>query len=173
MSRTTFALIAFAVALAVHIFVILPLEGSREAIQEQLFIEHKSLIKHERFLTESAGAKQELESLKRKMQRLEKRIVREKDSSLAFASIQGAVQDMASSAGIRVNSIKPLSPDETGVYSRMPLFLDGTGDMLGLSSFLKLLDSSRELISIDKLGITRGRKGKLRIKIELSGLMKK
>lgn len=172
MSRTTIALAIAAAIIAMHVLIVAPMGDSREAIQEQLFVEHRSLMKHERFIAEGHGATEELEALKGALKRQERRIVNEKDPSLAFATIQGKVQDMASGAGLRVNSMKPLAPKDIGTYSRMPLFLDATGDMRGFSSFLKLVDSSEDLLSLDKLSVTVAPRGVLRIKMELSGLMK-
>ncbi len=173
MSRTTIALIVVAALLAVHVLFIAPLDEKREAMQEQLFIDHKALVKFERFIASGADSEIKLDELRLELKKLEKNIINESDPSLAFASLQSEVQDMADGAGLSVNSVKPLEPEETDGYRSMPLFMDSSGGVEALSAFLKMLDRSKKLISLEKISISTAPRGGLRIKMEFSGLMKK
>ena len=173
MSRTTKVLIAAAAVLTFYTVLVAPLEDKREGIREHLYIEHRSLEKHERFIKGGGGAKEQMEAIRIELESLEKGLIKEKDSSLAFATLQGELQDMAGGARIQVNSIKPLEPEEQDPYVTIPLLLDASSDIRGLSAFLKMLESSGELISLDKLSVSLAPQGGLRIKLQMSGLMKK
>ncbi len=173
MSRTTLGLMVVAALIAVHVLFIAPLDDKREAMQEQMFIDHKALVKFERFLASGADSQKKLDELRQELKKLEKNIIDESDPSLAFASLQSDIQDMADGAGLSVNSVKPLEPQEADGYRTMPLFLDSSGGMEALSAFLKMLDSSRKLISLEKINIAAAPRGGLRIKMEFSGLMKR
>ena len=172
MSRTTLGFMVVAAVVAVYVLSIAPLDQKREEMQERMFLEHKALLKYERFATGGDDAKRELETLRRKVAKLEKRIIDEEDRSLALASLQSKVQDMADGSGLKVNSVKPLEPEDIEGYRTLPLFLDTSGGMGQLSSFLKMLDRSGDLVSLEKINISRAPRGGLRVKMQLTGLMK-
>ena len=71
-----------------------------------------------------------------------------------------------------VKSIKPLPFVDYGGYTGLPILLDCMGDIGNLSRFLNFLDSTWELIAIDKLNVATSAGGVLRIKVQLSGLKK-
>ncbi len=172
MSRTTLGFMVVAAVVAVYVLSIAPLDEKREEMQDRMFLEHKALLKYERFATGGDDAKRELETLRRKVAKLEKRIIDEEDRSLALASLQSKVQDRADDSGLKVNSVKPLEPEDLEGYRTLPLFLDASGRMGPLSSFLKKLDSSGGLISLEKINISRAPRGGLRVKMQVTGLMK-
>lgn len=173
MTRTTIALIAVAAVLAVQVLLIAPLEGKREQIKEELFVKHKALVKYERFIASGAGAQKQLETLRNELSGLEKKTLNEKDTSLAYASLQSMLQDMADRAGLKVNSVKPLENVDHEGYSEMPLLLDCSGAMGALSTFLKRLDRSGSLVSLEKIRITTAPRRGLRIKMQLTGIMQR
>ena len=172
MSRTTLGLMVAAAVIALYVLFISPLDEKREAIQEQLFIEHKALVKFERFIASGADTRKELDGLRQELAVMEKNIIDEKDPSLAFAALQSGLQDMAEVAGVSINSVKPLEPEEHDGYRTVPIFMDSSGNMSSLSSFLRMLDNSRKLISLEKINIVIAPRGGLRIKMELTGLMR-
>lgn len=172
MNKTTLGLMLVAALLAIHLLFIVPLDESREELQERLFIEHKALLKHEQFISSGADAQKELKTLRKKVRKMEKSMLAEKDSSLALAALQSRVQDMAEGAGLKINSVKPLEPLEHEGYREMALFVDASGEMDSLSAFLKMIDRSSQLISLEKINMATAPRGGLRIKMQLSGLMK-
>ena len=172
MSRTTLGLMVVAALIALYVLFISPLDEKRELIQQQLFIEHKGLVKFERFIASGADSRQKLDELRKELKVLSRNIIDEKDPSLAFAALQSDIQDMSEGAGLSINSVKPLEPRKHEGYRTMPLFLDSSGSMSSLSSFLRMLDNSRKLISLEKISIPVAPRGGLRIKMELAGLMK-
>ncbi len=91
--------------------------------------------------------------------------------SLALASLQSKIQDMAEGAQLKVNSVKPLESEKIDGYRTLPLFLDTSGGMGSLSSFLRILESSGDLISLEKINVSRAPRGGLRVKMRLTGLM--
>lgn len=172
MSRTTLALAAAAALLGAYVLLVAPLEEKREGIKEKLFVEHRSMVKHERFISSARDTEVDIEKAAKELEEMEQFIIKESDLSLAFASLQSKVQDMAESAGLRITSIKPLQAVGYEGYRGLPIFMDCTGGMGQLSDFLNYLDSSWEFIAIDRLGISVLPRGELRVKIQLSGLTK-
>ena len=82
------------------------------------------------------------------------------------------VQDLALAADFAITSIRPLAPEKQTGYTTLPLYVDATGTIQQLSKFLSLLDSSYEFIAIDKLQISNAPFETLRVRVQLSGLMK-
>jgi Tfp pilus assembly protein PilO len=173
MSRTTLGILVASAIIAIHVLFVSPLEEKRPMLQDQLFVEHKALLKFERFTSSGENARQKLDELKKELAKTEKRVLKKQDPSLAFASLQEMVQDMAEGSGLNINSVRPLEQVEHEAYAGMPFFMDATGSTNSLSSFLKLMDASKNLIALDKLNIDRAARGGLRIKIQVSGLVLK
>jgi len=164
---------AVAALIAFYAFFISPLSEKRKEIQDNLFIQYKSLLKHERFLKNAQNAEEELKKAQTELEKKEDFIIRESDVSLAFAKLQTKIQDMANTAGLTITSFKPLQPESQKVgYKRLPLYMDCRGNMAQLSDLLNYLDSTPEFIAIDSLQISALPQGELRIRIQLSGNMK-
>jgi Tfp pilus assembly protein PilO len=79
---------------------------------------------------------------------------------------------MATNSGFSVTSIKPLPTVEFKNYTGLPIFMDCNGNVKDLSNFLRRLDDPNTLLDIDRLNISAQQDGGLRIKIQLTGLMK-
>jgi Tfp pilus assembly protein PilO len=173
MSRNIIIIAVATSLLTLYVMFISPLDEKREAMKDELFVQYKSLLKHEEFISSTQNAQEELEKARAELEKKEKHIINASDVSLAFAELQAKVQDMADQSGMTITQLKPLQAEqnESG-YSRLPLFMDCWGKIWQLSKFLNFLDSTPEFLAIDRLQITVGRQGSLRIKIQLSGLMK-
>jgi len=167
------ALIALASVIAIYILVISPLEKARESLREEIPQKQASLAKYRNFLLKYGDEKQRMDEHREKLRQMESFIIPESDPTLAAASVQSTVQDLAALAGIRVNSIRALTPVREEGYSRLPVYVDGVGRMKDISTLLKMVDSSREKLAVEKLDISTQREsGKLRVKIQLAGLMR-
>jgi Tfp pilus assembly protein PilO len=167
------ALIALATAAALYLLVISPIDKSRERIRAELPQKQASLEKYRDFINKYSEEKERMDIHRQDLSELESFIVPESDPTLATASIQSRVQDIAASAGIKVNSIRALTPLPERGYSRLPVFVDGRGSMKNISSLLKMVDSSPEMLAVEKLEISSTRlRGQLRIKIQLAGMMR-
>lgn len=172
MKNSTIALIAMAAALALQLFVVSPLSEKRAAMREELAAQYTSLIKHERFIRMVKDADGELRAAREELDAIEKLFAGERDVSLAMARLQGKIQDMASLSGLGILSMKPLTPVKYAGYNGLPIFMDCAGNALSLATFLKQIDQRTEMIAVEKLNVNVGRDGQLRIKIQLSGLMR-
>jgi Tfp pilus assembly protein PilO len=169
--RTT--IIALASALALYLFVISPIEESRERISSELPQKMASLTKHREFVIKYSQEKELLKEHREELRQKEGFIIPESDPTLAAASVQSRVQDIAALAGIKVNSIRALSPVMEEGYSRLPVHVDGSGSMKAISGMLKMVGSSREMLAVEKLEINSTRYGnRLMVKIQLAGLMR-
>jgi Tfp pilus assembly protein PilO len=165
-------LVTIAALLGAYIFLVSPLEGKREGLKERLFVEYKTLRQHEEFISSTENAQAEVEQALEELTTMEKHVIQKKDTSLAFAELQKKVQRLAETSGMRVTSIKPLSAESRYGYGVLPIFMDFTGSISNFSTFLRRLDKSSEFIAIDRMNISRVPLDKLRVKIQLSGLMK-
>jgi Tfp pilus assembly protein PilO len=172
MNRNVIFLAALAAVLGVYVFLIAPLAEKRAGMRERLEMDYATLVKHERFIKRTKDTGVQLEGARKELGELEKSIIRSKDKSLAFAKLQAKIQDLASAAGLRISTIKLLPAVTHKGYFGLPIFVDSTGDIRNLSNFLRFLDSSREYIGIEALDISTSPKGKLRIRMQLAGLMK-
>jgi Tfp pilus assembly protein PilO len=172
MKRSTLVLMIIAALLGAYVFLVSPLEGKREELRERLFVEYKTLRQHEEFIGSTEDAQSEVEEALKELTDMEKHVIQNKDTSLAFAELQKKVQRLAETSGMRVTSIKPLSTENRHGYAVLPIFMDFTGSISNFSTFLRRLDTSSEFIAIDRLNISRVPLNKLRVKIQLSGLMK-
>ncbi|MEK7333127.1 MAG: type 4a pilus biogenesis protein PilO [Nitrospirota bacterium] len=161
--------------IAAHVFFIAPLAGKRTEMKELLQVKYASLRKYETFLKSTGSAETELDAAVKEVEALEANAFQDKNESLAFAKMQGYVQDMAEKSGIKILSIKPLSVVKYKHYADLPIQLEASGGIIQLGEFLKQTDASKQLIRIDRLSIgvmNIQTPGELKIRIQVSGLMK-
>lgn len=172
MSRNLRILLILAALMAAYLFVIKPIPAKREAIRERLAIQYKLLMKYESFAGATGKEATELKAVKDGLDAMEKHLIAEPDASLAFARLQILIQAMAESSGLQINSIRPLETSQNTGYETMPIFLDGFCDMEQMAEFLRKLDTSPELIAMEKISIASAPQGRLRFKIQMTGLRK-
>lgn len=173
MTRKAAMMIGLAVTLALYYFAILPLEAGRPAMQEELRAERATLMKYKRFLETVKDGEGQLKAAKERLEELERGMVPASDVSLALATLQGRVQDKVQASGLQILSIKSqVAEDGKGGYKVLPIFIDCTGDTSELSKLLKSLDSAGSMISVDSLSVSVLRANMLRIKLNISGLMR-
>ncbi len=166
-------LIGAALALiGAYVFFTVPLSDKREEIREQLRAEYAGLKKYEKFVRNIAEAEAELKASSNELEKLERNIVIEADTSLAFSHLQSKVQDMARASGIAITSLRPLPPVAYNGYTGLPIFIDGTCGIAPLGNFLETLDSPGTFIQVEKLDVSTAPQGMLRIKLQLTGLKK-
>jgi Tfp pilus assembly protein PilO len=171
-NRNRIIILVLAAIAGVYIFLVSPLEDRRAELGEQLEARYATLMKHERFILRTKNADIDLEDARKELQKMEQFIIQATDTSLAFAELQTKIQDIAASAGLSIKSIKPLPPVTYKGHKGLPIFMDATGGIRQLSRFLNHLDSTWEFISIDSMNVATTQKNGLRIKIQLSGLMR-
>ena len=172
MSRTTIAIIAVTAILGAYVLLVRPLEEKRAELKEKLEMNYTTLVKNERFIKRTEKAGVELEDARQELEEMEQYIIPSVDTSIAFAQLQTKIQNIADSAGLRVTSVKPLAPINYKGYKGLPIYMDSLGDIQQLSRFLNYLDSTWEFISLDSLSVSATTQQRLRIKVQLSGLMK-
>lgn len=174
MTRKAAMMIGLAVTLAIYYFAVMPLEAGRPAMQAELRAEHATLLKYRRFLETVKDGDEQLREARSRVEQLERGMVPASDISLAMATLQGRAQDKVQAAGLKILSIKsqPAEDGGAGGYRRLPIFIDCTGDASELSRLLKSLDTPDVMISLDSISISMLRTDMMRIKLNLSGLMR-
>jgi Tfp pilus assembly protein PilO len=171
MNRTVAAIGVIGLLAAVYVFFIAPLADKRVVIQERLEIDYGTLYKYQKVFWNKERVAPRLEQSRKALEQLERNIFPETDTSVTFAKLQMEIQNMAATSGLTVTSIKPLPTVSYKHYTGLPLFMDCTGNIKQLGSFFKLLDAYNVFFSIDRLNIAALQDGRLRIKMQLSGLM--
>ncbi|GAB4389703.1 MAG: hypothetical protein Kow0025_16730 [Thermodesulfovibrionales bacterium] len=172
MSRATLAIAVLALMAAGYLLVLKPLSESRAELRDSIEASYAALRKNEVFIERTRKTGVKLDDLQRELAIMEAHVIRSHDASVAFAQLQGRIQELARTSGIEVTSIKPLPASEAKGYRRLPIYMEGHGNMLGLSSFLRQLDATPDFISVDTIDVFNMTQDRLRIKIQFSGLMK-
>ena len=173
MKRHRTALITMAAALGIYFLVITPLQSASERIRAEIPLKQAAIEKHSRFVERYSAEKGHMEEYRQRLDELERYTIRETDPSIAAATVQSRVQDMAQSAGININSIRALTPVEGEGYVTLPVYVDGEGTIANISRLLNQLDNSWELMALEKLEISSMRQaGSLKLKMQIAGLMR-
>lgn len=174
--KKSIVVMVFAVAmLAAYVFLVAPLDEKRSALRESLQSKYATLRKYEMFLKDAGKTGVEFDAQMKEIEVMEADVLKDKDESLAFAKLQGYIQDFANKSGVRIISIKPLSVIKFKHYAALPIQIESNGGINQLGEFMKQIDESKELIRIDRLNINVMNiqtPVELRIKIQISGLMK-
>ena len=80
---------------------------------------------------------------------------------------------MAEGASIRIASIRALAPERSLYYSKLPVYVEGRGSIESIGRLMNRLAQSWEILSVDRLDISStGKKGDLRLRVQISGVMK-
>lgn len=172
MRKPAVAIGAIVILLGAYVLFVAPLSEKREELKESLQAEYMALKKYEGLIQSTEKAETGLKAAAAGLKKMERTIIRATDTSLAFSRLQMKIQDIAEASGFRITSIKPLSAVSHTGYTGLPIYLDGTSDIAGLSNFLKALDSTRTFINMERLEVSTAPQGALRTKMRLSGLMK-
>lgn len=159
----------FAAIAGIYAFFISPLDGKREELRETLRERHAVLEEYEEIVRMGEGG---LKTAGERLKRLERHVISATDESLAFSRLQIKVEDFASDSGLLITSVRPLTAVKYGDYVGLPIYLDALSDIGQLSEFLRRLDSVAVYIRIDKIDVSRAPQDLLRVRMQVSGLMK-
>ncbi len=161
---------------AIYGFFIHPLSGERLELKETLNDKYMTLKKYDSLIKEGGLSKEELKKVSEERKEMEKNIMQFSNESLAMSTLHSRIENHADKAGIKITSVKMRPSIKYDFYAGVPLEIEAMGDIKEISSFLKSLNSGREFIKIDRLGITkaglREEEETLRIKVQITGLMK-
>lgn len=172
MSRTRLVLL---VALAVVVGAMLladKLDTERAALHETLVVNHATYVKRKAFIQRTLKAGSEIKAALEDLQKSESKIIPQSDPSLGFAALQARVQDIAQGTGMRIFAIRQLQSVTARGYITLPIFVEMRGDIETFSAFLRQLAAGEDFIAIDNMNVTTSQEGVLRVRMQLSGLMK-
>ncbi len=170
MNRRLMSMVTIAVVLGVYVFLLAPLPEKRTALQDRIETDYVTMLKYERFLERAREAAPKIEESRRRLDELETNVLPRTDTSVGFARLQIDLQGLAEKAGLRIASVKPLPAVSYRYYTGLPIYMECTGNIRQLGSFLKSLDERLLFIGVDRINIVKT-PGGLRIKMQLSGLM--
>jgi hypothetical protein len=132
------------------------------------------------FISEVKSLREEIETKELKLARLRRFITYRKDieqkyKDLPFVEIKTdfnrftqAVEKLATTAGISIVNIRPLSTKEEAWYKEHSLFLEGESDtILEVARFLYFAKDSNIPLKVNHIGISASREGLLKVSLEL------
>jgi len=157
----------------VYLFSTYVLTPASESDRESLVTKYKTLQQYEMAVRGAPTTEEKLRALSSDMKNFEDRLISEKSAFLASAKIQGAITDLAGKANLTVATIRPLATVKLNDYAVIPVYFEGNGNIKQLSNFLKLVESDKLLLKIDKLSINQTNMQKtddLKFKIQIAGL---
>ncbi len=158
-----------------YTFFIAPLSEKRKEMKESLQAKYITLHKYETFLKATDRTEAELKAASKEVDGMEANALKETNESIAFAKFQGHIQDFAEKAGLKIFSVKPLSVLKYKYYYSLPIQIEANGGMGQIGEFMKQIDETKRLVKIDRTSINVMNiqtQGDLRIRIQVSGLMK-
>ncbi len=148
------------------------LESKRDEIRDRILLQGKRLFSYRSLLDRSDEIKGELNELKTRFQSLSGGLFYAKSSSLLQSAVQKTLDDYLKDASLTVVSIRPLDIVEGESLLRIPVEMRLSGGISELGRFLKVIEESPYLLSIDELSIRVANvrePGILRIGITCSG----
>jgi Tfp pilus assembly protein PilO len=148
------------------------LNTERAAMHETLEVNYATYAKKKSFIQRTLKAGSEIKAALTDLEQSEAKIIPQSDPSLGFAALQARVQDLAQDAGMRIYAIRQLQSVTARGYISLPIFVEMRGDIATFSAFLRQIDAGEDFISIDNLNVTTSQEGTLRVRLQLSGLMK-
>lgn len=172
MRKSYLFLAAIFVMAGVYVFFILPVSARRQETKEQLAQQYAELKRYEGIIRGNGKAEARMKAAVEDLRRLEKGVLSAQSAPLGFSRLQIRLQDAAREAGLTVTSIRTLQPVEYEGYRGLPIHMDATCGIEGLSGFLRALDSGGMLLRIDKLDVAAAQQHRLRVKVQVTGLMK-
>lgn len=173
MKTNRYILMAILLVVAVFSFETYFLEPKSEMLRASIEQQYDVLQKYERFIEGEGMTEEEISVSIDEMKKIEKRLFHEESNFLAAVKLQKEGLGLMSKAGLRVLIIKPLSSEKINNYSKVSVFFEGEGDIKQVSDFLKLVESDKFLIKIDKLSLRVAdikNQRRLKFKIRVSGL---
>lgn len=172
MSQTRL-IILIALALTIGAFLLADkLDTKRAVLHETLEINYATFAKKRDFILRTVKAGPEMKASLTDLEHIESNIIAKTDPSLAFALLQGKVQDMAQATGMKLYAIKQLPTVAHKGYTSLPLYVDMRGTIETFSEFLRFLGSTGDFIGIENISVTSSSQGTLRVRVQLAGLMK-
>ena len=151
---------------------LLPMQEKRQLIREELFTKTRTLKSYKELIHKGKDVEEKLRKLAKNFLEKEKELIAADNNSLGMVRFQEVLRSYADESSIKVISTKTMNIIKHRYLIGLPVQITATGDMKNISEFLRLIEQSPYLISIDNLSIrmmNRKRPGRLRFKIGFSG----
>jgi Tfp pilus assembly protein PilO len=151
------------------------LKPRSEMLRDSIRVQFDIFQKYEDLIKNAGITEEKIKSAVDDMKKIEDEMIQEKSELLASAKLQGKISGITKKTGLRVMTIRPLSPVKHKNYISIPIYFEGNGNIKQFGDFLKYIEASSLRIKIDKLdlNITNLQKPKdLKFKIQVSGLNK-
>ncbi len=172
MRRRLSVILTISTLVLLYFSYLLPMQEKRQLIREELFIKTRTLKSYKELIHKGKDVEEELRKLAKNFLEKEKELIAADNNSLGMVRFQEVLRNYADKSSIKVISTKPMNIIKHRYLIGLPVQITATGDVKNVSEFLRLIEQSPYLISIDNLSIrmmNRKRPDQLRVKIGFSG----
>ena len=134
-------------------FVISPLAERREWVERQLELQPQLLEKNLRYLNRKAEIESGLEKARGELGRLEPVLFAGDTPSVSASSLQEMMQTIANTMGPQVISTRVLNPETKGVFTKIPIQIEVSGQIDQVTNLIKGLEAMDKLLVVDELNV--------------------
>jgi Tfp pilus assembly protein PilO len=144
----------FALAL-VRYLIVSPFLSYRESLRDEIASHHEMLENDHAYLARAADVTRQLESLRVRYREIRGQLVPGDTPTLAAASLQDTLHQLASEKGINIQSTQVMREETIGDFRRIAVRLTVTGELRQLAEFLAGIETGARRFSVAFFEISR------------------
>lgn len=173
------ALLLFFLVLARYL-VVEPYLGRRAWVSSQLEILSQRLERERRYVARGGELEETIRQLEAKLKELESGLLEGDTAPVVASALQQAIGQIAAREGVQIVAAHVPGPQPVGVFLRVPVQTEVSGEMVQVVNFIRGIDSSSKLLSVNEITIRSlfpapgqrgapGLQGSLRASVVISG----
>ncbi|MBI5847666.1 MAG: type 4a pilus biogenesis protein PilO [Nitrospirae bacterium] len=175
MNRKKYTLLATALVMTLLLFQTYVLTPKSESMREEIQVKSAALQKYETYVEGASITDAEIKAAVEEMKAVEKKLVSESSEFLAAARVQKELSELTQSAGLTMQTIRPINAVKAKNFFIIPVYFEGSGTIKQIGDFLNDLEKHTVLFKIEKMSINvtnMQNPRELRFKMQISGLGK-
>lgn len=134
-------------------FLVSPLLERRAWVKGQLDIYPQLYQKNLRYIDRQKEIEEALAGAKKELKALEPSLLSGDTPSVGASALQEIVQAIAAREGTQVITTRVLNPESKGVYTRIPVQVEVSGQIDQVAKLIKGIESAKKLLVVDELNI--------------------
>ncbi len=175
MNRKQYGMLAAVLVLILLLFQTYVLTPRSETMREEIQTKAVTLQKYETYMEGSSITDAEIRKVGEDMKVVETKLVKESSEFLAAARVQKDLSELTQSAGLSIQTIRPLNTVKAKNFFFIPVYFEGSGTIKQIGEFLNAIEKHALLLKIDKMSVNVTNiqnPRELRFKMQISGLGK-
>ena len=133
--------------------VLSPFLDRREWVKNQLDSQPLLLAKNLRYVSQKDALHRALEAMRAQVKAQEPKFLIGDTPSVTASDLQDTVQSIAAREGAQVITTRVLNPEPAGLFSKIGIQLEISGQIQQIASLVKALESSPKLLVIDEITV--------------------